>query len=117
MRCACAECAENAKKRHKRENSHYLNNNKKENTRKRHYITRYLPPMGSRIILSMLRGPSVVRITSATALAAVMLPSCALRPVSRFVVVSVESLMRSVIDEYRIDMRWRVQCASLRVHA
>lgn len=46
-----------------------------------------MPPIGSRSILSMERGPSVVRIIPATALAAAMLPSWADRPDSRFVLV------------------------------
>mmetsp|Transcript_21870 Transcript_21870/g.55480 ORF Transcript_21870/g.55480 Transcript_21870/m.55480 type:complete len:215 (-) Transcript_21870:12-656(-) len=46
-----------------------------------------IPPVGSSSILSIDLGPSVVRIMSATALPAVMLPSCALRPDSRLVLV------------------------------
>jgi hypothetical protein len=42
-----------------------------------------MPPIGSRIILSIDRGPSVVRIMSLTAFPAAMLLSCAFRPVSR----------------------------------
>ncbi|KOO27437.1 t-complex protein 1 subunit alpha [Chrysochromulina tobinii] len=42
-----------------------------------------MPPIGSRIILSIERGPSVERMMSETALPAAMLESCALRPVSR----------------------------------
>jgi len=46
-----------------------------------------MPPMGSRSILSIERGPRVVRMMLATALAAEMLFSCAVRPDSRFVLV------------------------------
>eukprot|EP01139_Manchomonas_bermudensis_P000637 Amastigsp_a699_1024.p4 type:complete len:201 gc:universal Amastigsp_a699_1024:1098-1700(+) len=42
-----------------------------------------MPPMGSRIILSIARGPRQVRTRSATAFAAATLESCALRPFSR----------------------------------
>mmetsp|Transcript_27544 Transcript_27544/g.82416 ORF Transcript_27544/g.82416 Transcript_27544/m.82416 type:complete len:223 (-) Transcript_27544:165-833(-) len=44
-----------------------------------------MPPMGSSSILSIARGPSVERTMPATACAAPMLASWALRPVSRFV--------------------------------
>eukprot|EP01043_Picozoa_sp_COSAG02_P012213 COSAG02_NODE_468_length_21758_cov_41.206796_23_plen_95_part_00 len=44
-------------------------------------------PIASRIILSIDRGPSVVRIVSATAFAAAMFPSCAFFPCSRLVLV------------------------------
>lgn len=43
-----------------------------------------MPPIGSRSILSIERGPSVVRMISETALPAAMLDICALRPVSRW---------------------------------
>mmetsp|Transcript_10433 Transcript_10433/g.25614 ORF Transcript_10433/g.25614 Transcript_10433/m.25614 type:complete len:332 (-) Transcript_10433:11-1006(-) len=46
-----------------------------------------IPPDASRIIFSMERGPSVVRMMSDTALAAAMLFNCAVRPVSRLVLV------------------------------
>lgn len=48
-------------------------------------LVRTMPPMESRIILSMARGPRAVRTTLQTALAAAMLFLCALRPLSRFV--------------------------------
>mmetsp|Transcript_28979 Transcript_28979/g.55507 ORF Transcript_28979/g.55507 Transcript_28979/m.55507 type:complete len:236 (-) Transcript_28979:53-760(-) len=44
-----------------------------------------MPPCASRSIFSMDRGPSVVRMMSATALAAAMFPSWAFLPVSRLV--------------------------------
>lgn len=47
-------------------------------------------------ILSMERGPSVVRMMSDTALAAMMLPSCAFLPVSRFWFVSAPPAAPSV---------------------
>mmetsp|Transcript_9912 Transcript_9912/g.42152 ORF Transcript_9912/g.42152 Transcript_9912/m.42152 type:complete len:246 (+) Transcript_9912:1147-1884(+) len=46
-----------------------------------------MPPEASRIIFSIERGPRVVRMMSETAFAAAMLLSCAVRPVSRLVLV------------------------------
>ena len=42
-----------------------------------------MPPIGSRSILSIERGPIVVRTMSETAFPAAMFESCAFRPVSR----------------------------------
>mmetsp|Transcript_4469 Transcript_4469/g.8700 ORF Transcript_4469/g.8700 Transcript_4469/m.8700 type:complete len:256 (+) Transcript_4469:1046-1813(+) len=50
-------------------------------------LVRTMPPMGSRSILSMERGPRVVRMILETARAAVILFSWAFRPVSRLVLV------------------------------
>ena len=46
-----------------------------------------VPPFGSKSILSIDRGPRVVRMMSETALAAAMFANCAFLPVSRFVLV------------------------------